>query len=260
MQRKSESTVLITGASSGIGLELARTFASYGHSLVLVARNQDRLTNVAQELHKQFGVSVITIAKNLSQETAPQEIVHELNTQNIDIDILVNNAGFGLFGFFKDTDIKTEIDMINLNITALTALTKCLLPQMLKNKNGKILNVASTAAFQPGPLMAVYFATKAYVVSFSEALANELKGTGVSVTTLCPGPTDTGFQDAAKMANARLFRHAKTPAEVADLGYRGLMNGKHIVIPGFKNNFLAFLTRFAPVRLSAAIVRRMERT
>ena len=187
-------TVLITGASSGIGYELTKLFARDRYNLVLVARSESKLQQIASELTQQFGVTVKFITKDLALSTSPIEIWQELQTEGIAIDILVNNAGFATYGLFTETELQAELNMMQLNMATLTHLTKLFLQEMFPRKTGKILNIASTAAFQPGPLMAVYYATKAYVLSFSEALANELQGTGITVTVLCPGPTASGFQ------------------------------------------------------------------
>jgi len=197
--------VLITGASRGIGLELAKLFARDGFDLVLVARNESDLANVADELRRNDGVSVTVIPKDLSLPTAAEELYQELQREDIEVDILVNNAGFGLYGPFSSTDLRKELQMMQLNMVTLTQLVKRFLPEMLGRRSGKILNVSSTAAFTPGPNVAVYFASKAYVQSFTEALAEELKGTGVSATALCPGPTSTDFAERAGMAETRLF-------------------------------------------------------
>jgi short-subunit dehydrogenase len=187
-------TALITGASAGIGRELAKLFAKDGYSLVLVARTASRLNLFADELQRQFSISARTFALDLVAASAPQSLFDQLTRENIAIDVLVNNAGYGKLGAFAEVAAEESLGQIQLNITALTHLTKLFLGPMLQRKSGKILNVASTAGFQPGPLMAVYYATKAYVISFSEALANELNRSGVTVTCLCPGATDTEFQ------------------------------------------------------------------
>ncbi|MBI5227731.1 SDR family oxidoreductase [Candidatus Micrarchaeota archaeon] len=257
-------TVLITGASSGIGFELAKLFAKDGYCLVLVARKKDALENSAKELRSRSSspdISITTIPKDLSIPDSAQEIFDELTKQKIKIDILVNNAGFGNYGFFYETNWITEQKMIQLNIASLTELTKLSVKQMVERKYGKILNVASTAAFQPGPLMAVYYATKAYVLHFSEALANELKGTGVTVTTLCPGPTVSSFQKTAEMEKSRIANQPSAldnPEHVAKVGYDALMKGKTVVIPGFKNNLFAFLVRLTPRDIVTSIVRQVD--
>ncbi len=232
-------TALITGASTGIGYELSKCFAADRHDLVLVARQEPKLRQVAEELSGQFGVSAKIIAADLAKPDTPQKIVDEVNKDSLPIDYLVNNAGFGLGGKFVETELAVELDMMQVNMTALVHLTKLFLPGMLARKSGKIMNVASTAAFQPGPLMAVYYATKAFVLSFSEAIANELAGTGVTVTALCPGPTQSEFQQRAHIENTRLikgkFMGLMTSEAVARIGYDGFMQGKRLVIPGLMN-------------------------
>jgi short-subunit dehydrogenase len=252
-------TALITGASTGIGAELARVFARHGHELVLVARNQERLSQVSSELEKEFKMKSRVLALDLSDPDAPARLYEELAGDRVEIDILVNNAGFGLRGAFASTDFGREAEMIRLNVTALTHLTKLFLPDMLARRRGKILNVASTAAFVPGPLMAVYYATKAYVLSFSEALAAEVKGSGVSVTVLCPGPTRTQFEVTAGTSNTRLFRKAVMDAPtVARVAYDGLMNGRTVVIPGFRNQLIVQSTRMAPRSVTARIAKALN--
>jgi len=252
-------TALITGASAGIGRELAKLFARDHYNLILVARDGSRLAQFADELQRQFGVSARSLPLDLTAASAPQVIFDQLARESISVDVLVNNAGYGKLGAFAEVPLEESLGQIQLNITALTHLTKLLLGPMLARKSGKILNVASTAGFQPGPLMAVYYATKAYVISFSEAVANELKGTGVTVTCLCPGVTDTEFQKRAGTEQTRLFRQmrpmdAKT---VARDGYRGLMKGKPLVISGFRNWLLAESLRVSPRKLVTAISRRL---
>src|SRR5216684_4294091 len=198
-------TVLITGASSGIGLDLARIFAAKKFDLILTTRTEAKLRDLARELERQHKIEAHVIVADLAEPDGPHRIFAEIVRLGLPIDNLVNNAGFGAYGEFKDIRLQEDLDMIQVNITALTHLTNLALPQMIKRERGRIMNVASTAAFQPGPLMAVYYATKAYVLSFSEALANEVHGTGVSVTALCPGPTASGFQAGAAMNDSRLF-------------------------------------------------------
>jgi short-subunit dehydrogenase len=253
----SKQTVLITGASGGIGYELAKLFANDHYNLVLVARTEAKLSKLAEELRRQFEIAARPLVCDLTDPLGPQRIFDELQKERIAIDILVNNAAYGKFGEFAQLPLEDAIAQIQLNIASLAALTRLLLPRMIESKRGKILNVASTAGFQPGPLMAVYYASKAYVISFSEAIANELKGTGVTVTCLCPGPTDTGFQGRAGVENSRLFKQfgpmdAKT---VARDGYCALMKGKTLVISGFKNWLLAETVRIAPRKLATAISR-----
>jgi len=213
-------TALITGASSGIGLELAKIFAQNKINVVLVARSEDKLMQLAHDIKNQYGIAVAVLAKDLSDYNNSKEVFEHCNQQNIQIDYLVNNAGFGDFGFFADSDWDKQLQMINLNITTLTYLTRLFLPGMLERKYGKIMNVASTAAFQPGPTMSVYYATKAYVLHFSEAIANELEGTGVTVTALCPGATESGFQSVANLQESKMVKGKKLPSseEVAKYG------------------------------------------
>ncbi len=253
-------TVLITGASSGIGYELAKLFAKKNYDLVLVARNKADLERVAAALKLFSSISVFIIPKDLSTPNSAQEIFSEVEKQKIKIDMLVNNAGFGNYGLFSETDWLTEQKMIQLNISSLTQMTKLFLKPMVDRKYGKILNVASTAAFQPGPLMAVYYATKAYVLHFSEAIANELKGTGVSVTVLCPGPTISEFQKTAKMEQSRIAHSfMRDSAEhVAKVGFDALMKGKTVVTPGLANNIFPFLVRLTPRNIVTKIVRQVQ--
>lgn len=252
-------TALITGASGGIGYELAKLFANDHHNLVLVARNGPRLTQIADEMQRQFGVSVKTVTLDLVASAAPQRLFDELKREGIAVDILVNNAGYGKLGEFAAVPAEESLGQIQLNVTALTFLTRLFLGPMLERRSGRIMNVASTAGFQPGPLMAVYYATKAYVISFSEALANELAGQGITVTCLCTGATETGFASRAGNDKSRLFKQlasmdAKT---VALKGYRGVMAGKTLVIPGLKNWLLVESLRVSPRKLVTAISRRL---
>jgi short-subunit dehydrogenase len=250
-------TALITGASGGIGYELAKLFAKDGYDLVLVARSGDKLSQVAAELQGQFGITVKTVALDLAAALAAKLLFDQLQSGGVVVDVLVNNAGFGTFGEFSGVAEEEILGQIQLNITALTELTRWFLPAMLARRGGKIMNVASTAAFQPGPLMAVYYATKAYVLSFSEALANEVAGSGVVVSCFCPGATDTGFQKRAKMEDSRLFKKigAMNVETVARDGYRGLMAGRTVVISGVQNWLVAESVRFAPRKLVTALSR-----
>lgn len=251
---------LVTGASSGIGLELARLFARDGHDLVLVARSETKLAELAQELERAHRVRATVIVADLARPHAAAEVARRLESLGIAVDILVNNAGYGLFGPFAGTPLAAELDMIQVNIVAPTELTKLLLPAMLARRSGKIMNVASTAAFQPGPLMAVYYATKAYVLHFTEALAEELAGTGVVVSALCPGPTRSGFQAAAGLEVSKMIHGRRLPAAaaVARAGYEGLMRGRRVVVPGLANNFLALVVRILPRRAVTAAVHRYQ--
>lgn len=240
-------TALITGSSNGIGYELAKVHAEKGDDMVLIARSIDKLDELKKELEKKYKVKVYTIKKDLSLSNAAREVYDELKQQNISIDYLINNAGFGDFGHFADCDWNKQERMINLNITALTHFTRLFLPDMIERGSGKIMNVASTASFQPGPTMSVYFATKAYVLSFSEAVANEVRDKGITVTALCPGSTKSGFH-ATALDNKELLRKRKlSPSkEVAEYGYNAMMKGKTVAIHGLKNTIMATSVRFIP--------------
>lgn len=252
-------TALITGASGGIGEEIARLFAEDGHELVLVARSLEKLVLLGGELGMGHNVATRVIVSDLSRPEAPQEIFDELKAAGVHVDVLVNNAGFGSYGQFAETDLRRELDLLQVNIAALTHLTKLFLPAMIERKRGYVMNVASTAAFQPGPLMAVYYASKAYVLHFTEAIANELQGTNVVVSALCPGPTETGFVAAAGMEQSKLFeRGAMTARAVAVEGYRGLFAGTTVVIPGARNNLTARLVGLAPRSWVTKVVRRIQ--
>ncbi|HEX4131593.1 MAG TPA: SDR family oxidoreductase [Pirellulales bacterium] len=254
----SPGTALITGATSGIGLELARLFARDGWELVLVARRAELLNERAGELRGLSGRPVHAIVKDLAVPGSAGELVDELRRRETTIDALVNNAGFGAWGLFAETDPAAVRQMVDLNAATLTELTRLLLPPMIARRHGRILNVASTAAFQPGPLLAVYFATKAYVLSLSMALANELAPTGVTVTVLCPGPTPTEFAARAGAAETRLFAFGTTSTEfVARTGYRAMLRGKRVVIPGVFNQALAIGGRLFPLRLVTSLARLM---
>lgn len=252
-------TALITGASTGIGYELSKCFAADHHNLIIVARQEQRLQQVAKELTKQFGITVKVITADLAQPDAPQKIADAVREDSLQVDYLVNNAGYGLGGKFAETDLATELGMIQVNISSLVALTKLFLPEMIARKFGKVMNVASTAAFQPGPLMAIYCATKSFELVFSEAIANELKGTGVTVTALCPGPTASEFQKRAQIENTRLVKGKPlgmmTAEQVAKIGYHGFMGGKRIVIPGLLNKIGAHSTRLSPRAMTTQIAR-----
>jgi len=224
-----------------------------------VARSHDRLAELAARLESEFRVKTLVIARDLSRPTAVDEIYEEVSAASMTVEMLVNNAGFPVFGLFAQTQLETELEMLHVNVIALTALTKLFLRGMVERQAGRILNLASTAAFEPGPLMAVYYASKAYVLSFSEALANELRGTGVTVTALCPGPTRTGFQKRGVMEDSRLVRGQIADAKsVALAGYRAMMSGKTIVIPGFSNKLIPWVVRVSPRGVVTRVVRRMQ--
>jgi short-subunit dehydrogenase len=233
-------TALITGSSSGIGFHLAHEFARHGHPLVLVAPVQSELEGVARKIKTEHGVNVTVVAKDLEKENSAHEIFSELRRQAIDVDILVNNAGHGYRGKSWEIPIEQDISMVRLNIEAVLRLTKLFLPPMLQRGRGRILNTASIAGFEPGPLLNVYHSTKAFVLSWSEALAVELEETGVTVTTLCPGPTDTDFFPKADLLDTRAFQKASVsaPQDVAKAGYEGLMNEELFIVPGGMNKAL----------------------
>lgn len=255
-------TALVTGSSGGIGLEIAKELARKGFDIALVARRRDTLEAAAGQLEGKFDIRAHVFAADLRRADAPEQIFDFLHNENIPIEVLVNNAGFGLGGEFSETELSRELEMIQVNIGALTHLTKLFLPPMVRRRSGRILNVASTAAFQPGPLMAVYYATKAYVLSFSQALAEELRNTGVTVTALCPGPTQTDFAEAAQMANSRLFTNfgVADADDVARYGVKAMLRGKRLAIPGIRNKVLAQANRIAPRALSTKLARLAQET
>jgi short-subunit dehydrogenase len=252
-------TALVTGASSGIGRDLALQFAAGGYDLVVVARRAAALDDVVAEVTRVHGVSASAITADLAEPSAPREIYDRLHLAGTRIDVVVNNAGFGGGGAVAELPLDRQLEMIQVNVTALTALTRLFLPGMLERNQGGILNVGSTAGFQPGPMLAVYYATKAYVLSFTEALAEEVAGSGLRVSCLCPGPTSTEFAETAKMTNSNLFKRATmTSADVARIGYDGWTKGKVLVIPGFSNRQGVALVRFAPRSMVRKIVKRLN--
>lgn len=255
------ATALVTGASEGIGEALARGLAAHGEDLVLVARRADRLERLAAELARAHGIRARALPCDLADPAAPGALVRALEAEAIEVDVLVNDAGFGLHGPFAEGDLAAELRMIQVNVTALTELTRRVLPGMLARRGGRVLNVASTAAFAPGPFMAVYYATKAYVLSLSEALAEELAGTGVSVTALCPGPTRTGFAAAAGVDGLKLLRQRRLvmdPEQVARRGLEGMWRGARLVVPGVLNRLLVGSARLAPRAWVARITGRVQ--
>jgi len=245
-------TVLITGASFGIGLEMARLFARDQYRLILVARTADRLAQAAEELKGLGASSALALVQDLSRTGAAEAIFQSLADQNLHLDVLVNNAGFGDYGPYAEAHWPAVESMVQVNITSLLHLTRLFLPGMIARKQGRIVNLASTAAFQPGPFMAVYYASKAFVLSFSEALSEECKGTGVTVTAVCPGPTATEFQARANVLNTGIARHQKSflkmmdAATVAEIGYRGMLKGKSVVVTGVVNRVGAWSGRHLP--------------
>ena len=255
-------TALVTGASAGIGRELARVFARNGHGLILAARRLDELNALATELRDEFKVMVTCIRADLGTPDGAAKLFDDTTAAGLTVDVLVNNAGFGLLGPFAENEPETLHGMIAVNVAALTSLTRLSLPGMISRKSGRVLNVASTAAFQPGPLMAAYYATKAYVLSLSQALSYELRGTGVTVTCLCPGPTATEFSDVAGATKTRLFKKGRlmTAAAVADAGYAGLMAGKRVVIPGLQNRLMACLSPFTPRSFVMGMIERYQKS
>lgn len=252
-------TALVTGASSGIGAELLPCFARDGWDLVLVARRRDRLEAQAQAVAAQGAGKITVIDVDLAADGGVDRLVDELARRGLFVDALVNNAGFGLHGRFAAQDVAKIDEMVRLNVLSLTRLTRRLLPSMIERRFGRVLNVASTAAFQPGPLMAAYYATKAYVLSLSEALVEELRGTGVTITCLCPGFTKTEFADVAGVnATGLALRHAMSADAVARAGYRGMNAGRRVVVPGALNKTLAVLAQVGPRFLVPKVVMRLQ--
>jgi short-subunit dehydrogenase len=240
-------TVLITGASSGIGLELAKCFANDGSRLILIARNQTALNTLAEELQRKNKIETVVLPTDLSQPDAPRQIFDTLAAKKIPVDVLVNNAGFGLHGSFAELSLPHQLEIVKVNVAALVELTGLFLPQMIQRKTGGILNVGSVAGFVPGPYMAIYYASKAFVQSFSEALAEELNGSGITVNVLCPGPTTTNFGNVARGDKVRVVQsRAMTAEAVARYGYDAFRNNKTIAIPGLKNQIMVLATRVSP--------------
>jgi uncharacterized protein len=243
----SVETVLVTGASSGIGRELARCFAGEGCKLILVARKRDLLNSLAEDLHRAYKTHAEVLPADLAEPAAPARLYAHLETAGTKVDVLVNNAGIGSKGRFAELPLARQLEMLQVNLTALTHLTRLFLPGMLARRRGGVLNVASTASFQPGPGMAVYYASKAYVLSFSEAVAEEVAGSGVQVTVLCPGPTATNFFGAAGSKPSRFFDKVAMSAEaVARIGHKAFRRGRVVSIAGASNRVMAFSTRLAP--------------
>ena len=258
MNTPTRPLALVTGASAGIGRELARVLAA-DHDLVLTARRADELNALADELRSAHGATCHVFPADLADPRGPRQLFDTVTAARLAVDVLVNNAGFGDHGFFADADLGKLLRMIQVNVTALTELTGVFLPGMRSRGRGRILNVGSVAGFQPGPLMAVYYATKAFVNSLSEALDDELRDTGVAVTCLCPGPTRSEFQAAAGVRRGASVTREMDTRAVAEAGVRGMRRGKRLVIPGFANRLLIFAERFLPRRVVTAAVRRMQR-
>lgn len=258
----SKITALITGASSGIGLELAKIHAKNKYDLVLVARNEKKLTQIKIQLESENGITAHIFATDLTLEDNVKSVIEFTDKNNIRIDHLINNAGIGVFGLLHETNLEDHLKLIDLNNRALVILTKVYTEKMTKHGSGKVLNIASTAAFMPGPYLSTYFASKAFVLSFSEAIHSELKGTGVSVTTLCPGPTETGFVAAAEgMTKSGLFAKQKvsTPREVAQDGFYAMMGAKSLIISGLMNKISVFSVRLSPRSWVTALTKAITR-
>ncbi len=250
--------VLITGATGGIGYELAKLFAKDGYNLVIVARHQAELDKKASEFSTQYGVETVTIAKDLSLDNSPFELYDEIKAKGIQVDVLVNNAAQGEYGKFVETDIQRELEMIRLNIVGYVVLTKMFLKEMVARNSGKILQVASIGGKLPGPMQSVYHATKAFIVSHTDALVNELKDTGVTITALLPGPTDTDFFNKAGMENTKMVQEGSLsdPAKVAKDGYDALMSGDDSVISGLKNKIQVGMANVLPDSVAAKQVEK----
>lgn len=254
----SKRTALITGASGGIGYELAKLFAHEGHDLVLVARNADKLKEIAEDFQSRYKITVHIVPMNLANPESVNELYYYLQRNHLRVDYLVNNAGFGSHGAFHELSLAETLEMVQLNITTLTHLSHLFLKDMIARKFGGILNIGSTASFQPGPFMAVYYASKAYVLSLSEALATEAKGTGVHVSALCPGPTKTGFQERAGVQKTHLVKRTglmMSVERVAKIGYHGFMKGKAVIVPGIGNKALMQGVRITPRKITRDIVK-----
>jgi len=251
---------LITGGSVGIGAALADVFAAHGHDLVLVSRNPGKLEARGRAIREQYNVDVVCLPEDLADPQGPRRLHEVVAARGLDVHHLVNNAGVGLYGKFATTDLDAELKMIQLNVTSVVELTKRFLPAMIERRAGRILNVASTAAFVPGPWMSVYYATKAFVLSFSQAIDYELKASGVTVTVLCPGPTESEFKVRAGSQRSRLFEAFVMDApRVARAGYDGMMNGKAVAIPGLRNKLIPVAARLIPRPLVAELSYRAAR-
>ncbi len=245
---------LITGGSVGIGAALADVFARHGHDLILVSRNREKLEARGRDIQQKFGVQVVCLPEDLTDPAGPQRLHQAVAERKLAVEYLVNNAGVGLYGKFATTDLDAELKMIQLNVTSVVDLTKRFLPAMIERRSGRILNVASTAAFVPGPWMSVYYATKAFLLSFSQAIDYELKPHGITVTTLCPGPTESEFKVRARSQRSRLFeRFVMDAPPVARVGYDAMMKGQSVAVPGLRNKLIPAAVRFVPRPLIAAL-------
>lgn len=253
-------TTLITGASSGIGMELARISAREGRDLLITARRENRLIKLKDELEMEYKVNIHILALDLVKKNSPKKLFNYTQKNSLTIDVLINNAGVGDFGKFHKSNWEWQETMIDLNMKSLSHLTHLFLPQMVQLNRAYVMNVASNAAFQPGPLMSVYYATKHYVLAFSEALANELQDTGVTVTALCPGPTKSEFQETASMQKSKLVNTVPLPdsKQVAEYGYKAMIKGKRVAVHGFMNKIFSVVVRLLPKRLVTSIVRKMQ--
>lgn len=255
----SGKTAVVTGASAGLGAQFARLFARDDHDLVLVARRRDKLDQLAAELRQAHGIRTTVIAADLTDPKAPQHLYEELLRAGIEVEFLVNNAGFGANGAFAELELTRQLDMVELNIKALMHLTGLVLPAMIARRSGRVLNVGSSAGFLPGPFMATYYASKAFVLSFTEALAYELRGTGVTATVLCPGPTETEFAQVSGAGNAALFKTAASAASVARYGYRCMLAGRTVAVPGITMKLALQSLRASPRSVLRALGGRLNR-
>lgn len=253
------SCVLITGATTGIGYELAKLYAKEGNNLILVARDEERLSEVKEELDL-YNIKVYILSLDLSEDNSCEKVLDFVNKKNLSVDILINNAGIGSFGYLSEIEMEKELKLIDVNIRALTELTKIFLPTMISHGEGGIMNVSSTAAFCAGPKMATYYASKSYVLNFTEALYEELKGSEIKVSCLCPGPVKTSFQEKSGIKKNEAAKKAlMTPKEVAEIAYKDFKKGKLIIIPGFKNKLIILLNKLIPRALSRKIILIMNK-
>ncbi len=258
--KREKLTVLITGGSRGIGLELAKQFAAHGHDLILVARTRDALEAAAGILEGKHGIKVTVLVYDLADQQSPQRLFDAVTAEGMQVDVLVNNAGFGLGGEFAETDLSRELDMIQVNVASLVHLTKLFMQPMILRRRGRILNVGSIAGFQPGPLMSIYYATKAFILSFSQAIDEELRNTGVTVTCLCPGATATNFAERAGISNSVVFSLTglADAEDVARYGYAATMRGQRLAIPGIKNKATVQAQRLIPRAIVTRLARKVQ--